>query len=432
MVAAGMPRISVWRNLARFVPLVLIAAVLIGAVLLIMRTVEHERNERQQVEATNLMLAELRNLGRAVINAETGQRGYFITLDRRYLEPYLIGKEQFEPTLRRLREVHGQTMTARQAELLDEIETAGRHKFSEMEDNVALISDGKIIDAQTQILSNDGQRSMAQLRTTMAEMERIELAILKDAAAETAAAEARVLPLLALLLAMLLAAIAFGYFQIRRTARAEAEAANTRQLSEARDRADLLARELNHRVKNLFAVILAIVQLSGRGNPQAQPVVTSISDRIKALLKAHEVTQGSDGAEHADLRSLIETTIAPYRGADCTAELSGPQVTLSARQATPLGLALHEMTTNAVKYGAWSNNGEIAIAWRVSSARDGEALALTWRELVDGGVAQPTGSGFGSRLMDTSARQLSGTVERSFTDEGVEIVISFPLDPGAV
>ena len=64
-------------------------------------------------------------------------------------------------------------------------------------------------------------------------------------------------------------------------------------LAEARDRADLLARELNHRVKNLFAVILAIVQMSGKDAPEAKPVVDSIADRIHALLTAHEVTQGA-------------------------------------------------------------------------------------------------------------------------------------------
>ena len=88
---------------------------------------------------------------------------------------------------------------------------------------------------------------------------------------------------------------------------AVAEAAQAAVVSEARDRADLLARELNHRVKNLFAVVLAIVQMSARDRPEAKEVTDSIAQRIRALLTAHEVSQGELERPVASLRALVET-----------------------------------------------------------------------------------------------------------------------------
>lgn len=93
-----------------------------GAIILIFNTIAAERSERVQVRKTSDILLELRNVSRAAVNAETGQRGYLITLDRRYLEPYQTGKDQFRPSLERLRRLIGESATARQGELLDQIE----------------------------------------------------------------------------------------------------------------------------------------------------------------------------------------------------------------------------------------------------------------------------------------------------------------------
>ena len=401
--------------------LAVIAGALLAGLFLVYQTVEAERVEREQVAATADVIQELRNVSSAALNAETGQRGYLITLDRRYLEPYLLGREQFRPTLERLREALGSDMTARQGELLGQIEDLTELKFAEMAETVDLLERGDLLGARQRVLTDEGQEAMNRLRRAIREMETIEEEILRDASTETARAEGRVLPLLGLMLVLVLVAIGFGSRLLARTARAEAEAAQAAALSEARDRADLLARELNHRVKNLFAVILAIVRMSARDAPEAKPTTERIADRIQALLTAHEVTQGTLDKPVASLEALIETTLAPYRSKKSPAELSGPAVMLPAKQVTPLGLVLHELTTNAVKYGCWSKGGTLSVDWTL---REG-MLAIDWREEAPGGNT-PEREGFGSLLMTSAARQLRGTIDRSFTDAGVHVRIEIP------
>ena len=99
-----------------------VAFSLVAAVLLIFQTVEAERSERAQARRTSEVLAELVNINRAVLNAETGQRGYLITMDRRYLGPYLAAREQYGPALARLRALVEAQASPRQDELLDRVE----------------------------------------------------------------------------------------------------------------------------------------------------------------------------------------------------------------------------------------------------------------------------------------------------------------------
>ncbi len=403
--------------------LTLLGIALVGSVVLIFNTVEAERKEREQVRRTNDILLSLRDIGRAVINAETGQRGYYITLDQRYLDPYRTARERYEGSIDELAELIGEPVSQRQADLLADIERLGDAKFEELDQSVAQIARGELIAAQRQILTDEGQERMARLRRALTDMERLETEILQKAADDAAAVEARVLPLLAMLLVMLLAALALAYWQVTRAARAAALEAHAQQLADANDRAELLARELNHRVKNLFAVILAIVRMSGRNDPEARDVVESIAQRIHALLTAHEVTQGTLGHQQADLRKLIETTLAPHRGADTVLEIEGPDVSISAKQVTPLGLVLHELTTNAVKYGAWSQGGTIKVDWQRS---DGKIL-LEWVEHCPSGIVAPEQKGFGSQLIDSAARQLQGSIERRFGDEGAQVSIAIPI-----
>jgi two-component sensor histidine kinase len=412
-------------RIARPIVFALVAASILGTVLLIFQTIEAERGVRAQAERTSAVLAELDTINRAVLNAETGQRGYLLSLDRRYLAPYLTASARYRPALDRLRELLGPDLTARQGQLLTEVENLTLSKFGEMSDSVALIERGEVLEARTRILTDEGQEVMDRLRRAVRELEAIETEQLARASGETARAEGRVLPLLAALFALLLVALVLGYGLVRRAARAEAEASQASALAEARDRADLLARELNHRVKNLFAVILAIVRMSGKDAPaDARPVVDRIAERIHALLAAHEVTQGQAGSGVASLRALIETAIKPYLSSERKAALEGPEVQLSGRQVTPLGLVLHELTTNAVKYGCWSSGGLLKVDWRTN---DGE-LAIDWREEHPGSGLPSERTGFGSLLMTSAARQLRGSIERRFTSEGVHVAMRMPLE----
>ena len=412
-------------------PNAVLSLIIFGAmfalIFLVYQTLEGERREREQSRLTASVLAELQEVEYAALNAETGQRGYLITLDRRYLSSYQQGSEQIEPSLRRLRDLLGDETTIRQAELLDQIDSLARAKFSEMEESVMLIEDGRLLDARRSILSDEGQEAMERLRRAVDEMRVIERQILARQAADTARLEARILPLLGGLIILILVAILLGARLVSRAARAEAEAAQAAAVGEARDRADLLARELNHRVKNLFAVVLAIVQMSARDKPEAKPVTDSIAERIRALLTAHEVSQGALDTQLASLEALIDTSLAPYRSSTQTANIDGPEVLLPAKRITPLGLVFHELTTNAVKYGAWAHGGTIDVSW----TRKDDRINLVWRETgvpLDG---EPDRKGFGSLLMNSAARQFGGTVERDFTKDGLIVTIDLPVEQGA-
>ena len=409
-----------WTN---FALLSIIGFAMIAAMVLVFQTIAAERAEREQVRETNEILVELRNVGNAALNAETGQRGYLITLDRRYLEPYESGRQQYRQALDRLRRAVGPEASPRQIQLLDRIENLTQVKFGEMDESVALLREGALLDARNKLLSDEGQEAMVRLRQAIREMEQIEGTLLENAGAETARAEARVLPLLSVVMALLLVSLFLGYQLVFRTARAEARAEQSVALAEARDRADLLASELNHRVKNLFAVILAIVSMSARDEPEAKPIIERISDRIRALLTAHEVTQGTEDQPPASLRNLIETTLAPYRSESHPADIDGPETLLPSKHITPLGLVLHELTTNAVKYGAWAGGGLLAVKWQVHE----QQLTINWKESCEVADLEPSRQGFGSMLMHSAARQLGGTIERKFTASGVAVVIEIPL-----
>ena len=113
--------------------LLAVASIAMFAVIfLVLRTISAERSQRDQMQKTADVIAELRGVNRAALNGETAQRGYIITLDRRYLAPYFAGSEQIEPTLHRLRKLVEPKATERQEQLLDEIDVLARAKFSEL------------------------------------------------------------------------------------------------------------------------------------------------------------------------------------------------------------------------------------------------------------------------------------------------------------
>lgn len=419
-----------WFRRVRFSTLSLlgiVAAALIGGVMLMGQTIIAERAHRAQATRTNAVLIALRDLARTTVNGETGQRGYFISLDRRYLAPYALAHSQYAGDMQRLRRLMGPDLSQRQRDLLDQIETLDAAKFAEMDESVRLIRAGDLLEARRRILTDEGQEVMERLRAAVAELEQLELAALERAQARAEATEARIVPLLVMLLGLILIALGIGLAQVIRAARAEAGAAQAEELARARDRADLLARELNHRVKNLFAVILAIVKMTGRGQPEARATVSRIAERIHALMTAHDVTQGASERRSARLAELVAVTLEPYRSAVNAGAVEGPAVDLPEPAIVPLGLVLHELATNAVKYGAWRQpGGLVTVRWAIADGR----LQLDWVEHCaepggtgDAALASP---GFGTTLIDGSARQLGGTIARSHAPDGIRVRIEFP------
>lgn len=418
-----------WPRMPVLVLFTLVALGLVGGVLLILSTIRAERAERLQATRTERIVTILRDISRAATNAETGQRGYFITLDQRYLAPYVAARAQVEPLLGQLHQRVMQDEDASRQLMSDEIAVTARARFAELDETVAQIARGDMLDARRRILTDEGQRLMERLRTQVSELEALEVNELDQARSASIAAENRIVPLLSMLLGLIITGLALGLWQVFRTAEVEATAAQAEQLRAARDRADLLARELNHRVKNLFAVVLAIVRMSGRESPEGREVINRVAGRIEALTKAHAVTQGAARYRTARLGELVETALAPYRSDESRCDISGPEVDLPERAVVPVGLMLHEMATNAVKYGAWSApGGRIAVSWQCDDG-DPQVLRLTWREHCAQVLVTPEdrGQGHGSVMVDSAARQLEGAISRSFHPDGIEQELTFPL-----
>ncbi|MEH3147532.1 MAG: PAS domain S-box protein [Methylobacterium frigidaeris] len=194
----------------------------------------------------------------------------------------------------------------------------------------------------------------------------------------------------------------------------------------------LLIHELNHRVKNTLATVqsIAVQSLSRLSGREATAARVAFEARLIALARAHDVLT-RESWEGADLGEVVAGAIAPLDGPGegrPRFAVSGPPLRLVPRMALSIAMALHELATNAVKYGALSRaGGQVAIAWSVA---EGD-LVLTWRESGGPPVVVPTRTGFGSRLIGRSlARELDGSVEFRFPPEGVTCTIRAPLPGG--
>lgn len=202
----------------------------------------------------------------------------------------------------------------------------------------------------------------------------------------------------------------------------------------AEERQRLLLQETNHRLKNLFAMIDAMIGLSVRSARTPQEFAQTLRGRLAALLRAKELVRpGITGTENASERTtvdaLVRTILQPYDDGTARERVSavGPDVVVGATAVTSLALALHESATNAVKYGALSDpNGVICIKWKTQ----GDDFRLEWEET--GGpaiVVGPSAHGFGTVLTERSIiSQLGGKIEYDWEQSGLKLRITVPLD----
>ena len=186
---------------------------------------------------------------------------------------------------------------------------------------------------------------------------------------------------------------------------------------------ELLLREMNHRVKNLFAVISAMVAMVRRDASDLDEFAEDLRGRIHALARSHSLTAAARSADDGiAMRELIDTVLQPaMAGQELSVE--GPRVEVPVGKLTPIAMILYEWTTNASKYGAFSvPDGKLNIAWSVA---DG-SFDMTWTE-IGGDDSDGNPSGFGTKLVEVTTRQLSGTANARKTGEGFERTLSFPL-----
>jgi PAS domain S-box-containing protein len=191
---------------------------------------------------------------------------------------------------------------------------------------------------------------------------------------------------------------------------------------------ELLGRELSHRIKNIFAVVAGLIAFSARRFPEAKVFAQDLRERVAALGRAHEVTrpQRLDHAEDATLHALLRELLKPYEGVSAgRLRLTGADVPMAARSATPVALVFHELATNAMKYGALGvETGRVDI----NVEQDGDMLLIRWTE--SGGPplgGPPAAMGFGTTLAALGVeQQLGGSIQRFWHREGLAVELRLP------
>jgi two-component system CheB/CheR fusion protein len=203
----------------------------------------------------------------------------------------------------------------------------------------------------------------------------------------------------------------------------------TRDISERKQwdrRQQLLLGELTHRVRNTLAVVQAIAHQSLRTSKSSKAFVERFDGRLSSLAAAHTLLVNSDW-HGADLANLARSQLEVYRSDNpARVQISGEPVTLPADLATPFGLILHELATNAAKHGSLSRpKGTIALTWTLNSGKNPRILKVLWREQGGPPVRQPKTNGFGSALIENGIS--SATVKREFDRAGLVCTIELPL-----
>lgn len=188
----------------------------------------------------------------------------------------------------------------------------------------------------------------------------------------------------------------------------------------------LLQRELSHRMKNTLSVVQAIVAQTMRHSKSLGEASTTIAGRLIALSRAQDILTETSWAS-ADLRDVIDNALSAHLDRDGRFDISGPSATITAQQALGMSLTIHELATNALKYGALSNEqGTVTIRWTLEP--DGR-FCFEWRELGGPAVDVPTDKGFGSRLIETIvASYFSGRGKVAYEPAGIVFTLDGRLD----
>ena len=182
---------------------------------------------------------------------------------------------------------------------------------------------------------------------------------------------------------------------------------------------EFLAREVDHRAKNILAVVQSICRLSKAEDPGAY--MSAVEGRIRSLSIAHTLLSESRW-EGADLRKLVGQVLAPYRPGATSTE--GPDILLEPRTAQTIGLTLHELATNAAKYGALAaSSGTVLLRWGIENG----ALNMTWEEAGGPSIRSPITSGYGMQVIGGSAEQLGGDASFEWQPSGLRCSLVIPL-----
>jgi two-component sensor histidine kinase len=198
-----------------------------------------------------------------------------------------------------------------------------------------------------------------------------------------------------------------------------------RRLSE--DHKNLLIAELDHRVKNVLACVAAVAQRSRECSTSVDEFLDVLNARINSLAKTHALISRNSW-QGVGLDALVRSELA-FCANDESAVIEGPQVNLTAEATQPVSMVLHELATNAIKYGALSNDyGQVSVRWRMqSSGGDGGGLVLEWRETGGPPVAVPNVTGYGTSVIrDLVPYELGGAADYVFAPDGIRCKLEIP------
>jgi PAS domain S-box-containing protein len=209
--------------------------------------------------------------------------------------------------------------------------------------------------------------------------------------------------------------------------------ATQRDVTERRaseDRQAFMVRELHHRVKNTLATVQAVLNATVRSSLTIPEFTRALSGRITSLARTHALIT-EDQAQAVSFEGLLRAELDPYdeRG---RMSLEGPDVLLPSELAVPVGMALHELTTNALRHGSLADpNGRLHVRWTIEDTVPAPALRWDWAEHDGPPAAHPTREGFGHRLLNkVLATQTGAEVDVDFAPDGLRVSVRMPLPAG--
>lgn len=202
-----------------------------------------------------------------------------------------------------------------------------------------------------------------------------------------------------------------------------------KQVRDAIEREVELRLELNHRIKNILASVTSIFQMTRRGASTVEELAADFTGRLHALSNVHTAVFEA-GGEEVSLLSVIAMTVAPYNGDGLgRIKADGPDVLISPTSATTIALCLHELTTNAIKYGALSQkDGRVDVAWSISEEAS-PVFSMNWVETGGPKVVEPTRQGYGTKYVRSALGSLFGSApEIIFAAQGLLCRAAGPLE----
>jgi PAS domain S-box-containing protein len=191
-----------------------------------------------------------------------------------------------------------------------------------------------------------------------------------------------------------------------------------------------LTAELDHRVKNVLARVAVVAMQTREGSHSMDDYVKALNGRIQSMAAAHSLLSQYHW-NAVGLADVVRGQLAPY-ATEANARISGPNIMLTVATTQVVAMVIHELVTNAAKYGALSTpGGQVSVSWNTPPNGGGTAnLAMEWREIGGPRVTVPTQSGFGNSLIsEIVPHELGGTAEHVFNSDGVYCRIGFPLEP---